>query len=409
MVFLLVTLTAIACTNDTKNENLFVCKQHEYFGYKDSVGEKISLNDIRNNATHLEDLAYMHYVLQNNFPLLYTAYWGMALNINEVFAYLYGELHYGEEITDEEFFFLLSDSFAPMINIGHFGIHSFDFLPRQSYYIANSNDMYFEFPPTVSSSVIIDGQVAYLQASNFFNLEDWGEYLPNLIEFYTRIENYEHLIVDLRGNIGGWNRLFDEHILLPASSRERLAIEMYILFFNGDYSPPFASETFIGVMRSVPMGIRFIDREPMLLAHILQESYLPELRVSDREYYVLRAEYVFVSDAQVRNGLENINFNGKVWLLIDERVGSGAQIATFVAKESGFATLVGEPTWGNWGGFNAVIARMPNSHIRFRFDPGMVLNSRGYSIEAGIRPHHPNRPGMCALETTLALIAEGNY
>jgi len=50
-----------------------------------------------------------------------------------------------------------------------------------------------------------------------------------------------------------------------------------------------------------------------------------------------------------------------------ERMFSGAQIAAWLAKNSGFATLVGEITGGCWGGLR-LISAMPNTGILFQFD-----------------------------------------
>jgi len=53
------------------------------------------------------------------------------------------------------------------------------------------------------------------------------------------------------------------------------------------------------------------------------------------------------------------------------------------------------------------LAFMPNTGIIFYFDIFYVTDSRGRPLEAGTIPHFFNRPGMDALETVLALIAEG--
>jgi len=50
-----------------------------------------------------------------------------------------------------------------------------------------------------------------------------------------------------------------------------------------------------------------------------------------------------------------------------------------------------------------------NTGIIIRFDPAFVTDFRGRPLEYGIEPHYFNRPGMDALETVLAMIAEGAY
>jgi len=70
-------------------------------------------------------------------------------------------------------------------------------------------------------------------------------------------------------------------------------------------------------------------------------------------------------------------FDGKIWMLIDGVAYSGAMKTAAIHKEIGFATL--------------------------------VTDIRGRPLEYGIDPHYFNRPGMDALETVLAMIAEGAY
>ena len=47
------------------------------------------------------------------------------------------------------------------------------------------------------------------------------------------------------------------------------------------------------------------------------------------------------------NNSDFINFKGKIYLLVDKDVFSASESFASFAKDSGFATLVGEPTGGN--------------------------------------------------------------
>ena len=87
---------------------------------------------------------------------------------------------------------------------------------------------------------------------------------------------------------------------------------------------------------------------------------------------------------------------------------SGAQIASWVIKESGIATLVGDITGGTWGG-KRTGAALPYSGIFFLMDTMYITDSHGRVLEAGTIPHYFNRDGMDALETVLAMISEGMY
>jgi len=53
---------------------------------------------------------------------------------------------------------------------------------------------------------------------------------------------------------------------------------------------------------------------------------------------------------------------------------------------------------------------LPNTGIVVRFGVAYYTDPTGRPLQGyGIQPHLPNRPGLDALETVLALIAEGNY
>ena len=67
---------------------------------------------------------------------------------------------------------------------------------------------------------------------------------------------------------------------------------------------------------------------------------------------------------------------------------------------------MGDTTGGGFGGPRVAVP-MPNTGVIFYFDMFYITDARGRPIEAGTDPHFFNRPGMDALETVLALIAEG--
>jgi C-terminal processing protease CtpA/Prc len=99
----------------------------------------------------------------------------------------------------------------------------------------------------------------------------------------------------------------------------------------------------------------------------------------------------------------DLNFNGKIWMLVNENMGSAAQVAAWFAKESGFATLVGDITGGSYGG-PRTNARLPNTGIALTFDMLYPIDAHGRPLEAGTIPHHFNLPGLDALETVLTII-----
>jgi len=94
-------------------------------------------------------------------------------------------------------------------------------------------------------------------------------------------------------------------------------------------------------------------------------------------------------------------------MLIDAGCFSAASMVAEFYKNTGFATLVGEPTGGAIPSpSGSAFFVLPNTGIVIRYDPTLVVNRHGKPLEYGTQPHYLNRPGMDALDTVLVLIAE---
>ena len=120
--------------------------------------------------------------------------------------------------------------------------------------------------------------------------------------------------------------------------------------------------------------------------------------------------YGFKREITVKPSANRWAFKGKIWILTDGRTISAGEISAATAKESGFATVVGENTGGAFGGYTAAFVDLPNTGIIMRYDYGYITDLHGRSIEEhGVAPNIYNRPGLDAYQTVMALIAEGNY
>ena len=239
------------------------------------------------------------------------------------------------------------------------------------------------------------------------------------MDFYDKIQGYEHLIIDLRNNLGGWTPMFVEFILGPninetlytygfafmvhGGELSQWAVSPFFSSFNSGFWPR-GSRTAIGI------GSRFVvnDRRGHIpLEEMLHEFELPQLNMHDMEriQYGFQIRYVFEPIRLSRFDYQPA-FDGKIWFLVGYRTGSGSHLTSWWAHDTGFATFVGGNTGGNFGG-NRVNFRLPNSRIRVEMDVLYFADRYGYGIEAGIIPHYRTRPGMDALTTVLALIDEG--
>ena len=255
----------------------------------------------------------------------------------------------------------------------------------------------------ISTDIIEPGRIAYMIVRAPMPVSA-TEYQSHLAEFFNEVGDYEHLIIDLRGNFGGWPMPFFDLIIRPII-RQPVTAEGFMFMGTGGFQR--ASR------RHEESRFGMTSGRVSSVYEILNNVYLPEINKSDME----RMGYGFPFSIELtprlplgvtRGALSATSFEGKILLLTDERVGSAAQMITWVVQETGFATIVGEITGGNYGGPRSSFV-LPNSLIRITLDVFYVTDSFGRPLEAGTIPHHFNRPGMDALETVLQLIEEGNY
>lgn len=271
--------------------------------------------------------------------------------------------------------------------------------------------------PNVTAEILKEDRIAYVSIDSFQfrndpSSDEWYSDKEKIHSFFEGIRDYEHLIIDIRRNEGGIPRFFEDVILRPIIDE---AVQVAGLAFatRGYYS--------LETLDSVTEGTSFIpctigafigpaDNRLRSISAMLEEFYLPELNMYDME----RMDYGFPIHMErlYPKRLERFDFQsafgGNIWLLTSDVTGSAAQINAWLSKESDFATHVGETTGGNFGGPRTAVA-LPNSGMIFRMDVLYVTDEHGRPLEAGTVPHHFNREGMDALETTLELIAEGIY
>jgi len=424
------------------------------------------------SAQAIEDVNQMLNVLRENFPFFDIAYVELGVDIESLALEAKNMLDSIEHITIADFYLLLENSFRPLWGVGHFAIHhphtdftdgewvrpirdeneldSFEdvlsflgwddspnsgnnqnlrrllwdirlYYPKEIYNVIvqgiEERDLdalmeafwLIHLRTNVVADIIEEGNIAYLairsMAPFMRDIAIRDDELLMLSEFYNSIENFEHIIIDIRGNDGGSGIMFDRLVFAPLTeSNDDMTVDAIIFYFAGDYV--------MERLDIVPMnfgGMKIVDTKPLSMDIFLQEFYLPELNQQNvqRADYALRVQFL---PNTIPHPMIDINFSGKVWLLTDEFNYSASHMAAWISQEAGFATLVGEPTSGGFGGFpDRVNGAMENSRMQFQFDHTGILNSRGGVIEGGIIPDHFNREGMCALETTLALIAEGAY
>jgi len=272
-------------------------------------------------------------------------------------------------------------------------------------------------------SIIEEGNIAQISIStlSFASYTD----RENIIDFYEQIENYNHLIIDIRGNFGGWPNVFHELITVP-HIRETIHLEVVSFYKGGEYNLSLL-ETVFASRFSEPWDVSIIERPP---SHFCEETfivtggnimgrdgeplfvgtrYLPWEDIDALNYYAIGTMYTLYPP-----GLDDVrsNFHGQIWLLTDSFSASGSEHVVALFKQNDLAIIVGEQGRGVFM-CSLLLSNyfaLPNTGIVIRYDVGYpVCRLTGLPLEEGIPPHFYNRPGLDALQTTLELIAEGAY
>ena len=251
----------------------------------------------------------------------------------------------------------------------------------------------FKDEDNLTTRIIEPGKIAYLHIESFMNNFAFDSEV--LFPFFEEIQDFEHLIIDLRGNSGGWSSYFPSLIVSMLIS-EKLSFS---------YPEFFIANELTAALIENPLSIAAADLYGIFpAAEFVRSQGMTRFNRDD----LALLDYVAVWNVVYYPSEYAIPFGGEIWLLVDEVSASASLMAAKIAVNTGFATVVGEPT-SRVTGVVYTLAALPNTGILFRIDIGYTTDMYGRSIEEfGVIPDIANRPGMDALETVLAVIEESS-
>ncbi|MCL1998182.1 MAG: S41 family peptidase, partial [Turicibacter sp.] len=333
-------------------------------------------------AEYLKDLDFMYYIITNNFPLINVIERRAGIDIHQLFADARLALENVHEMpSDDDFWMFLSENitwpvgglghfslpnprgllniYGPMVQLGHIEllphVEIFDNPSTRAFYNLTDDDFIFDHIETPEDAqvpatgnvemLILTENIAYARIRTFYN--GFMQYdSAVLLDFYREVADFEHLIIDIRSNAGGAVRHFLENVMSPNIS-EPLTARFYQLFSSHPHNMMFLESR----LSATDWEIRPIDEE--LLERLVYLNH-DDLELLDS---------YFVQEVTVMPSQPEPIFGGKIWLVVDRLVSSSAEAATQMTQETGFATIVGEPTGGDGIGFDSLIATLPNTGI----------------------------------------------
>ncbi|MCL2753942.1 MAG: S41 family peptidase [Defluviitaleaceae bacterium] len=251
------------------------------------------------------------------------------------------------------------------------------------------------FPNNLQTQIInAEAGIAAVRVSQFwhYNIEHDMEIMR---DFYAQIDGFNHLILDFRGNPGGFTRYFVQLFMAPNIPYD-ISVEIYTMFMGGSHNLAWFDADVRDARTFVDIDLqKFYTAEYTL-------GQFPYLNYNDAAFLT----HIVPRPSLVRSTGE-ILFDGKIWILVDGNSASAVEYAVMYAMAADFATVVGTPTRGVTGGGLVGFFALPNTGMIIRYDFGLFIDSYGRAIdEFGVTPHYLNRQGLNALQTTLELIQE---
>lgn len=247
---------------------------------------------------------------------------------------------------------------------------------------------------------------AYVAIHSFLN--DRNDDEAPLRDFFVSTEKLgiRNMIVDLRGNLGGYNDYWLNNIVAP-NIRQPLQIENIGLYQENYRTRPFMAyyastsfeEDMAAMLEAGPLPSLIFNwnrRERKL-------PPLPALVESD----VSGLDKAFQETIRVDKTEEQPLFTGQFWLLCDRDSYSASEYFLSFAKRTGFARIVGEESGGDGSCVVTIYSLLPNSGLLLRYNVLYGLNPDGScSEEHATAPDVPVTPGEDALSRCLELIKE---
>ena len=86
----------------------------------------------------------------------------------------------------------------------------------------------------INTDILVEDYIAYLEISDFF--VNMNRFTPLLSDFYNEIQEYDHLIIDIRKSSGGYGRVGAINFMYPLWNEDNdlLDAPLFAFFKNNE-------------------------------------------------------------------------------------------------------------------------------------------------------------------------------
>ncbi|MDZ4993461.1 peptidase [Clostridium perfringens] len=211
---------------------------------------------------------------------------------------------------------------------------------------------------------VVEGKIGYIYIPQMISYYNMGKDIELIDDYLNKIKEYQALVIDIRGNSGGDSYYWMSY-LVPKLIDEVYKNTTYNFLKDGDvinnYLKKSKSKSYTGFGE-----VKDLDT-----------STLVNLPVEVEEDF----KYYSKSIMEITPKEDSIKFKGNIYLLVDKWVYSSSETFASFAKQTGFATLIGERTGGDGIGSDPLLDMLPNSGYVFRFSKDMGVTADGTSNE----------------------------
>ncbi len=215
----------------------------------------------------------------------------------------------------------------------------------------------------VETQIIKKDEIAYI-AIHTFDPNYYEESKTKIFDFYKKVKDYPHLIIDLCDNCGGGMSYYNDLIVAP-NITEPLTVPTYFFMKGGAINKTLID--FDEVEEVEGLTVEPIENVPQLV----------RLNEEDKAEF----DYFIKQDYVIEPLGEEKQFKGKIWMLVNENNYSSSEYAAMFTKASGFATLVGRTTGGDGIGIDPCVFVLPESGFIVQYSAIYGTTSDGASSE----------------------------